>query len=609
MRTRAVSVSLVVLTAALFGPLSRSADTDALIPPENDRWIQVQTAHFTLYSDASERRTLDLGKRLERFRAALSRFNKKFKIDPPVATFIYVFKDDAAMSPYKKRFNGRVVELSGLFAGRPDGYYIVLNGARQDDPLEVIYHEYTHHFLENNLHRVPAWFNEGLAECCSTFKADDKTASIGLTKNEHVLLFREHDLMPLHDLFAITYTSPDYNEGERRGPFYAESWVLMHYLMWDKPERSPQFLAFLDRLSRGEEPDTAFPASFGISYQALENELRVYVRQARFAYTAFKIADLGIDETIKVAPMKREEALNRLGDLLIHLDENRAADAESLFREAQRLAPDSPTAFAGLAYLAQIAGRFDEAVASYDKAIKAGPADPVIYFHLGQCLARRAPASSSSIGSGGVSPDLVRAEDMFGQSIRMRPGFGEAFVEYARIVGERVGDNKAALPLLEAARSLLPSRVDVLENLAVLYARTGNGGRARDLVENVLARMNDPAALESARNRVRLETGRFAARQSASTQPPAAARHAASGFQAGASGGEQTEGSTETQDAGVAAYNRAVSLANQGDYKGAIATLKRLLIQVKNDEDFRSQVAAFLDRLQKDAARLHKPTE
>ena len=209
-------------------------------------------AHFTFCSNASERRTLDLGRRLERFRAALSRFNKKLKVDPPVTTSIYVFKDDASLTPYKKRFNGRPVELSGLFIGHPDGYYIILNGERQGDPLEVIYHEYTHHFLGNNVHNVPAWFSEGLAECYSTFRADDKTASIGLTQNDHVLYLRDHDLIPLHDLFAITASSADYNEGERRGVFYAESWTLMHYLMWDKPERKPQFLRFLERLSRVE---------------------------------------------------------------------------------------------------------------------------------------------------------------------------------------------------------------------------------------------------------------------------------------------------------------------------------------------------------------------
>src|SRR3989454_527444 len=229
----------VALAAVLLHVLPGHAG-EAAFPPETDSWIQVRTAHFVLYSNASEKRTLDLGRRLERFRAALSRFNKTFRVDPPVSTFIYVFKDDASLAPYKKRFDGRPVELSGLFVGRIDGYYIILNGERHAEPLQVIFHEYTHHFLENNLHRVPAWFNEGLAECYSTFRADDRTASIGMTQTDHVLFLRDHALLPLRELFAVTTSSPDYNEGERRGVFYAESWALMHYLMWDKPERKPR---------------------------------------------------------------------------------------------------------------------------------------------------------------------------------------------------------------------------------------------------------------------------------------------------------------------------------------------------------------------------------
>ena len=174
-------VGAVALAAALLAAVPAHAEDAFPLPPETDRWIQVETAHFVFYSNASERRTLDLGRRLERFRATLSRFNKKFNIDPPVTTAIYVFKDDASMTPYKKRFNGKPIEMSGLFAGHPDGYYIMLNGERQGDPLEVIYHEYTHHFLGNNLHNIPAWFNEGLAECYGKFCSDDKTASIGLT--------------------------------------------------------------------------------------------------------------------------------------------------------------------------------------------------------------------------------------------------------------------------------------------------------------------------------------------------------------------------------------------------------------------------------------------
>jgi len=37
--------------------------------------------------------------------------------------------------------------------------------------------------------------------------------------------------VPLSELFDVTHRSPQYNEREHRGVFYAESWAPAHYLL------------------------------------------------------------------------------------------------------------------------------------------------------------------------------------------------------------------------------------------------------------------------------------------------------------------------------------------------------------------------------------------
>ena len=594
----------------------RPARAGAVLPSETDQWIRVQTAHFVIYSNAAERRALDMGHRLERFRAALARFNAKFRIDPPVTTSIYIFKDDASLTPYKPRFNGRPIELSGLFVGHPDGYYILVNGAKQGDPLGVIYHEYTHHFVNNNLHNVPAWFGEGLAECYGTFRADAKTASIGLTQTDHVAYLREHDLIPLRNLFAMTTESPDYNEGERRGVFYAESWALMHYLLWDKPERKPQFVRFLNRLGRGEDPDIAFPASFETTYETFENELRNYVRQGRFLYTAFTIADLQIDDAVKVTPMKREEVLFRLGDVLLHVDRDRVIEAEDLFREARRLAPGFASAYAGLAQAASLRQRYDEAVPLFEKAQERDPGDPMTCFHFAQCLAERSRSRPAGETPPGTPSDIERAQELLGKAIGARPDFAEAYLEYARTLMEQGGAPGPAIHLLEAARPLLPSRADVVVNLAALYARKGDSAGAHALVENVLARMDARDAVEEANGRIRMEEDYRAAVQSAEARQvegrKTSEESAGGGLDdglsdpaplppAGSLGGAPPD-YVATYNKQVAVYNQAVVRANQRDYDGAIAMLEDLLKQV-HAEDLRTKTTTLLERLRADAAR------
>src|SRR5262249_17246711 len=152
----------------------------------------------------------------------------------------------------------------------PDANHIVLNGGSSSDPLHTVYHEFTHYFVASNLADAPLWFNEGLAECYSTFRADDREARIGEPVPEHLAFLRGQPLMPLPDLFAVGYATKDYHEGDRRGLFYAESWALVHYLLWDKPERHPQLVQFLGRLANGAPVAEAFGASFGTTYEKLE---------------------------------------------------------------------------------------------------------------------------------------------------------------------------------------------------------------------------------------------------------------------------------------------------------------------------------------------------
>jgi tetratricopeptide (TPR) repeat protein len=401
-------------------------------------------------------------------------------------------------------------------------------------------------------------------------------------KEDHVLFLRQHSLMPLHELFVITHSSPEYNEGDRRGVFYAESWALMHYLLWDKPERRPQFEKFLAGLTQGEDPDTAFAAAFEAPYQALENELRSFVSGGRFLFTRLDVKDLGVDDTVAVAPMKRAETLSRLGDLLVHIGDDRAAEAAEYFAEAHRLDPEYAPALAGQGYAACLAGRRDEGIASFDKAIALDPDDAMMRFHLGECI-----LESDAEGA------VKRAADMFLKVIALRQGFAEAYVEVAHALMLQGGEPGPAIHLLEAARPVLPSRADVVVNLAWLYASKGDTAKANDLVENVLARMNDREALEQGRRFVRKEEERVAAGRAAASPPDKADEQA-----------DDSPPPVDPYSRHVLAYNQAVALANKKDYKGAIAVLEDLWKKEQDaDESLRRETGALLERLRSDSRR------
>jgi hypothetical protein len=180
------------------------------------RWIELQSANFLLTGDAAERDIRDVARRLEEFREALSRLLPKVRF-ASTPTVVLVFANRKAYEPFRPLFQGKPVEVGGMFqSGLDVNYVTVVLGAR-DDPYPIIFHEFTHLFVNANLGRVPLWFGEGLAEFYSSFEVsgDGKHAKVGKVIEPHVLMLRER-WVPLGDVLAATHDSPLYNNSRNR---------------------------------------------------------------------------------------------------------------------------------------------------------------------------------------------------------------------------------------------------------------------------------------------------------------------------------------------------------------------------------------------------------
>ena len=135
---------------------------------------------------------------------------------------------------------------------------------------------------------LPAWANEGLAEVYEMARERDggRKVDLGLAPAEHVELLKASTMIPIRDLLAIDHQSPVYNEGSRRGVFYAQSWALVHYLSFGNPERGKQFRQFLSSVRSGSPAATAFAEAFG-DITLLDRELFMYVRNYLFPAIMF----------------------------------------------------------------------------------------------------------------------------------------------------------------------------------------------------------------------------------------------------------------------------------------------------------------------------------
>jgi tetratricopeptide (TPR) repeat protein len=236
--------------------------------------------------------------------------------------------------------------------------------------------------LKDNVPGIPLWLNEGLAEFYGTMQFAGGEATLGAPLNHYIRLLRQEEMLPLSTLFSISTNSPHYNEQEKSGIFYGQSWALVHYLMLGGGNRQEQFRRFLSQLSRGDAPARALEDSFGMSIDAVEKGLADYLRRGEFS--ALRIASADPEAYAAYTAMQRTsltdaEANFYLGDLLFHI--NREADAERYFKQAIALDPKHPQAHAQLGLIYVYQRNYVEAKKHLQRATESGQSYLIHYLY------------------------------------------------------------------------------------------------------------------------------------------------------------------------------------------------------------------------------------
>jgi len=187
--------------------------------------------------------------------------------------------------------------LVGFFLPGDDVNYIALSLDPRGNPYGTAFHEYVHLHVKDNIPNAPIWLNEGLAELYESLQFSGSDAVIGVPKQGYIWVLRQVEMLPLKTLFSIGTDSPYYNEQDKATIFYAESWALVHYLMLGDRARQDQFKKFLQRIGNGADVAKAVESAYGITLDALEEELRAYIR--RGSLTAQVITGVANPETFR----------------------------------------------------------------------------------------------------------------------------------------------------------------------------------------------------------------------------------------------------------------------------------------------------------------------
>jgi tetratricopeptide (TPR) repeat protein len=472
MKTLIATLALVVI---LLTTISQQTSASA-----KDTWVSVRSNNFLLVGNASEKEVKKVAARLEQFREVFTHLFPKMKFTAPVPTTVVVFKSDSSFRPFKPGPN-----IAGYFQPGPDVNYIALTTELQgeQDPFTVIFHEYTHLLINNTIGNAPVWFNEGLAEYYGTFSiSDDQKVVLGKPILNHVLLLRQNKLLPLSTLFQVDHKSPHYNERNKQSIFYAESWALMHYLIIGKADRVEQLGKFLELINENVPMAQAFQQSFQTSFDAMEKELREYVRQDRYNIMRGHFErKLETDTALQTAPVSEAEAQAYLGDLLLHSNRK---DSETYLQKALTLDPDLAMAHASLGMARFREGKAEEARKSLERAAAANSQNYLIHYYYAYSLSRQGPNEEQV--SSGYSPEIAKKiREELQKTIALRPDYPESYNLLAFVSLVTGTELDEAASLMKRALATSPGRNDFTYMLAQLYVRNSDYKQARQLLEQV----------------------------------------------------------------------------------------------------------------------------
>ncbi len=557
------------------------------VPSEKTTWLSLRTQHFLVVSDTGRGKVRDTAVDLERLVTAIRRIAPHLAWTP-LPTEAVMFSSNARFEEYCTAAAGKSCQgVAGIYLSGRHGNYLLISGGHFNDARAIACHELTHSIVHNSSPDIPLWLNEGFAEIYGSTSPVGDDILIGRPEEEHLAVLRERGFMPVAEILSVGYDSPEYNQDNLRPVFYAESWLMTHYMLVGAARTKSHLPEYLARIGRGEDREQAFRAAFGVSTVDFTKELHAYAQEHRMYALRLAGADLALPPIPEARPLPRDEALSVLAEPLLDAPGHNAAAAEAFLAQARRANPGSALATSLLASAMCRDGKEEEALPLFEEAVRSpspSALPPLLYAeHLLE----------------GPTPEPARARELLKAALAAEPDNLAALTAFGMVCVTSPGaDLERAIQALERALLLAPSRGDAGANLSQLLAQAGRFDRAVAVVRRYVTTSPEASIRSMAPDllvRIYLEAAETAASQGRLDE---AARTLETGLAALSAPNAQArvrqrlKQIRDTRD-----YNAAVELARNGDNAGALAALDTLLPTVEDPalrrtaETFKSSLA------------------
>jgi Flp pilus assembly protein TadD len=454
------------------------------------QWVEVRSPHFSVITDAGEKRGRDVALRFEQMRTAFGVIFQKVNVNISVPLQIIAFRGGKELKQYAPIYEGKPITLAGFFQQGEDRNFIAVDLSGENN-WGTVFHEYAHLLINGNLPPTPVWFDEGFAEYCSSLKMDKKEIDLGLIPPDLPQLLSESRWLKLVDLFNVGHESKIYNRDDRRSTFYAQSWLTVHYMMSKRLMK--QVAAYNTLVQDKHAPVTdAIRQAFGIEPEKLEKDIANYFSGGRATY--FKAAAPPGSDQIEFTsnPLDEFQLKSILGDFDYHSRDYRERGIAA-FREIVARQPNNEAANRGLGYAALQQGDLDKAAEHFQRAAASDIKDPRVHYFLAMMMTRK------SVGP--VSDDETRSAVIkeLKTAISLDPNYADAY-NLLGLTYSYADDEKLAVEFLNKAITLSPRNEMYMANLASVYFREQKLDEAITILKSLKESSNPQIAAMAQQN-------------------------------------------------------------------------------------------------------------
>lgn len=491
MSPRFILLSLALL---LYRPALASASSD------QPHWIRLTSSHFSVATDADEKKGHEILVRFEQMRSLFGQLLMRNRVNISEPVDIIALSSDDEYAKVSPIHQGQPITASSFFIPGADRNYFVLNLSKENSWRPISY-DFARVLLNYNYPQTQAWFDEGFAEYFSSVHLDDKQALIGEDPEQFSDLLNTQAWLAIPDLFVTR--AETHQEGSRHTLFNAQAWIVMHFLLTQN--KLPETGKYFDLVQNQQIPvEEAIQKAYGVTAAQFAQAVKDYFQslaarsQARekssqpSSNNAGGIQSFSVTEDFggNAQELSPDEGQALIAEMSVRLPERRAQAMQALEAMTSQPRTDNVIARRALAWVHLDKKEFDRAVEQLSTGAELNIKDPWLHYYL--ALVKHDVAQSSGQATEGL-PNLMQDLHLV---LDWAPEFAEAYsmLAMAQLEG---GGVHAAMDSMRAAIQLSPRNQSYLLNMAQIYLAGQNWDAATAILDR-LKSSPDPQVAKSA---------------------------------------------------------------------------------------------------------------